>query len=192
MHIQTHLLSGWCLANCLPLAPRQRLLCMVAATAPDLDGLSLLFGGDAYRDWHHILAHNAPFALLLSAGLAAFSVRPALSFLLYLSLVHLHFVLDYFGSGPHWGIPYLWPFDPHQYLRDPNTAWPFFSWQNISVAFAFVAWTVWIALRYGRTPLESLMPELDRKLVAFLRSLRPPVPRPKKHAEEPAAHRMTH
>jgi hypothetical protein len=48
-------------------------------------------------------------------------------------------------------------------------AWPFYSWQNITTAFALVAWTLVIARRLGRTPLESLMPRLDRQLVGYLR-----------------------
>lgn len=39
MHIQTHIVSGWCAANLLDLTPRERALAMVAASAADLDGL---------------------------------------------------------------------------------------------------------------------------------------------------------
>ena len=49
-------------------------------------------------------------------------------------------------------------------------AWEFFSWQNISTAIAFLAWTIWIAVRHGRTPLEAIMPGLDRQLVDWLRA----------------------
>src|SRR5437016_3393863 len=39
MHIQTHIMSGWCAASLFPLTARQRLACMIAASAADLDGL---------------------------------------------------------------------------------------------------------------------------------------------------------
>jgi hypothetical protein len=76
-------------------------------------------------------------------------------------------VLDYYGSGPGWGIPYLWPLSRRQWVN-PN-AWPFYSWQNISAAITTIALTLWIARRQGRTPLEAVMPRLDRQLVAMLR-----------------------
>ena len=45
MHIPTHILSGWICGNFIPsFGPRERFFCMVAASAPDLDGLSLLGG----------------------------------------------------------------------------------------------------------------------------------------------------
>jgi hypothetical protein len=47
MHIQTHILSGWCVANTLPCTARQRSLAMIAASAADIDGISILFGQQA-------------------------------------------------------------------------------------------------------------------------------------------------
>ena len=45
--------------------------------------------------------------------------------------------------------------------------WDFFSWQNIMAAFLLLLWTVWIAYSRKRTPLELLMPSLDRRLVGL-------------------------
>ena len=45
--------------------------------------------------------------------------------------------------------------------------WDFYSWQNISAAFLLLLWTVAIAYYQKRTPLELLMPSLDRKLVGL-------------------------
>jgi hypothetical protein len=168
VHVQTHILSGWC-AGCLVgrFTSRERLFCMLAASLPDVDGLSILAGQGVYWDYHHTLGHNLAFGVLLPLVLAGFSTQRLLGFVAYLALFHLHLVLDYFGSGPGWGIPYLWPFDGRLWMwRD---AWPFYSWQNITTAFALVAWTLVIARRLGRTPLESLMPRLDRQLVGYLR-----------------------
>lgn len=41
MHIPTHIMSGWVIANCVPLTPRERLACMIIATVPDIDGPSV-------------------------------------------------------------------------------------------------------------------------------------------------------
>ena len=168
MHIPTHILSGWVVANCVPrLTPRERGFCMLAASLADLDGLSILGGQETWWDYHHTLAHNLPFGLLLSAILTTFSRHRAAAFPLYLALFHLHLLLDYYGSGPGWGIPYLWPFSRHSHIS-PH-AWPFYSWQNIGTAVALIICTVWIAGRYGRTPLEAAMPRLDQQLVRMLR-----------------------
>ena len=100
MHIPTHILSGWICGNFIPsFGPRERFFCMVAASAPDLDGLSLLGGWECYYDWHHVLMHNLPFAVILAALLACFSRPKLTAFAVYFGLVHLHFALDLLGSG---------------------------------------------------------------------------------------------
>ncbi len=170
MHIQTHILSGWCFGNLLPLAPRDRLLCMIAASALDLDGLGILYSEELYWDLHHRLGHSLLAGLVLSAVLAVFATRKALGFVVFLSLFHLHLVMDYFGSGPGWKIHYLWPLNDYGFESD--YVWPLFSWQNLSAFALLLGWTVWIGYAHRRTPLEVLMPSLDRKLT------RQPAPQP--------------
>ena len=168
MHVQTHILSGWCAANALPCTPRQRLVAMAAAAAPDVDGISVVFGQAAYWRYHHTFGHNLWFALLVGVAAAAWA-RPAWgTFLLAVAMVHLHLHLymDYWGSGADWHIHYLWPMT-NPVWRNP-AAWAFFSWQNIVCFAALLLWTVVIAVRRGRTPLEWIMPNLDRELVGLL------------------------
>lgn len=110
MHIQTHIMSGWVAGNYLNLTPRQRGFCMIAASIADLDGLSILFGQNAYWTYHHLLCHGITFAVLFSLVFAWLSPRPIRSFPIYLSLGHLHLLMDYYGSGPGWDIFYLYPF----------------------------------------------------------------------------------
>ena len=140
---------------------------MLAASLSDLDGLGILAGQEAYWEYHHKLCHNLPFGLLLSVILGVYSGWRWKSFFLYLSLFHLHLIFDYYGSGPGWEIYYLWPFS--QWNVTNAKAWEFYSWQNISVAFAFTGWMFWIAMKHGRTPFEFLMPHLDSELVQWLR-----------------------
>jgi hypothetical protein len=167
MHVQTHIMSGWVLSNYLDLTPRERGFCMLAASLADLDGLSILFGQNAYWSYHHLLCHNLAFAIFFSSLLALRSTRRVRCFFIYLSLAHLHLLLDYFGSGPGWNIYYLYPFSRRS-LFNPH-AWDFYSWQNITAAIVLLIWTLGIAIRYGRTPLETVMPDLDRQIVAWLR-----------------------
>ncbi len=171
MQVPIHLMAGWCTANLLPgLTPRQRLFCVVAAAVPDLDGvtyLSWIFGPDAFWNWHHKACHNLPFCVIVCLAMAAYSPAKIGSFVLYAVEFHLHLAMDVFGSGPHWGIYYFWPFS--NWCGD-NTrfSWAFYSWQNLTIAGALLAWTILIAARERRTPLEAIMPNLDRELLELL------------------------
>ncbi len=165
MHIQTHVMSGWCAASLLPLTPRERLFAMIAASAPDLDGLGIIGGMETYVAWHHLLGHNLLFAVLCAAILTFWSTNRARAFGLYFALAHLHFVMDYYGSGPGWGIPYGWPFSSRVWLNPAS--WDLFSWQNSVAAGLCLLWCLAIARWQKRTPFENLMPSLDRQLVAL-------------------------
>lgn len=167
MHIQTHVMSGWCAGNLVRLTPRERFGCMLAASLADLDGLGYFVSAEMYWQYHHKLTHNMLFGLALAGVLTFLSTHRLKAFLVFLGLFHLHLVLDYFGSGPGWEIAYPWPFSA--WTIENRHAWPFYSWQNISVGFAFLAWMIVIAIRQGRTPLEVMMPKLDAQLVAKLR-----------------------
>ena len=70
MHIPTHILSGWVVANLLPIGRRERLFCMIAATIPDIDGLGIIVSEHWYTQFHHILGHNLLFGLIVSSVLA--------------------------------------------------------------------------------------------------------------------------
>jgi len=166
MHVQTHILSGWCVANCFSCTARQRLFAMIAASAADMDGIVIVFGQNAYWSYHHTFGHNVFTGLLVSGALAALvQTRRAFSFVLFLALFHLHLLMDYYGSGPGWCIPYFWPLKTAVLCN--RHAWEFYSWQNISVFVVMFLWTVLIGMNYRRTPLELIMPKLDRQLVGI-------------------------
>ena len=139
---------------------------MIAATAMDLDGVGIVFGEKWYLAGHHIWGHNLFFCAIVAGTLAIVS-RPMRTFWIYLLLAHLHLAMDYVGSGPLWDIYYLWPIS-RWHLRYDG-AWALYSWQNITTAGILLAWTVAIARWLGRTPLEVIMPNLDRQLVDLAR-----------------------
>jgi inner membrane protein len=171
VHIPTHILSGWCGGNLVPrFTARERVFCMVAGAAADVDGLGRVVSEGLYWEYHHRLGHNVFFAAVLAGVLAACSTRGrrGIAFAAYLALAHVHLVLDYFGSGPGWPLHYFWAASDLG-IVNPR-AWPFFSWQNLSAALALIAWTLVIAYRHGRTPVETITPRLDRKFVAQVRS----------------------
>lgn len=172
MQVPVHIMSGWCIASLFDLTPRERFFCMAAASLEDLDGLGAVMGteSDAFQNYHHLLCHNLMFTIVVAFALGCFSQHRLKPILLYIALGHLHLLLDYFGSGPGWGIAYFWPFSRHS-LRT-TLAWEFFSWQNLSAAGVLLVWTLVIAMRQRRTPVEWITPDLDRRFVTWLRGIK--------------------
>lgn len=172
MHVPTHIMSGWVIANCVPLTPRERLACMIISTAPDLDGLGILFGRDAYDRWHHVACHGLPFGLLATIVLVMIFSQGTLRRLavagVLLICFHAHLLMDYYGSGPGWPIVYWFPFSDFRFVNWES--WDLSSWQNTLAAGVLLVWTIAIARVAKRTPLEVLMPSLDAKLVRKTRA----------------------
>jgi hypothetical protein len=67
MHPSSHLIVSWLVGQHLA-ERRDRLLVAYAGAAPDLDGLSLLAGVDAYGQWHHVLTHGLRWSGSLQRG----------------------------------------------------------------------------------------------------------------------------
>lgn len=162
MHIPTHMLSGWCVANCFSLTARQRMACVIAASCADLDGVTLIAGRDLYLRTHHVLGHSFGFAIVSAGLLCLWTAWRLRLFVLYLFCFHLHLIMDYFGSGRGWPIYYLWPFSWHKTIN-PN-AWDLNGWQNFTAIGLLGVWTIVIAIVHRRTPFEYLVPRWDEQI----------------------------
>jgi hypothetical protein len=166
MHIPTHILSGWCLGNCVRFSPRERLFCMTAAAIADIDGIGFFISNEMYWRLHHYLGHNLFFGVAISLVMAALSRRRLAGLAMYVTLFHLHLAMDLVGSGPGWAIHYFWPVSSVGYRT--TLVWDLFSWQNILAAGIFLAWTMAIAFISRRTPLELIAQRLDRRAIELL------------------------
>lgn len=159
----THALTGWVLAQ--PLEDRkQRLAATAAAVVSDLDGLSLLFGVDAYQKWHHTFGHNLIFGLVL-ATLTWLLFRSRKAATLTVLAYHSHLVCDLLGSGADWGIPYFWPFSSRATMFAPPFQWELNSWQNLVWTLGCIGLTVLFALKKKRTFIEFVSKNADAKVV---------------------------
>ena len=171
MHIPTHLLSSWALANGPKLTPKERFFCLLVGTLPDLDGIGIVVSQEAYERYHHVVGHNLLAGLALCGCLALASQRRWFAFFFYLVVFHFHLLLDMLGSGIGWTLSYLWPFHPKQF-EWPSLAWEFAGWENKAAFALVVVAMIWIARKFHRTPFEFWFPEGDRILLRWLRVAR--------------------
>lgn len=167
---------GWLIAQRLR-ARRDRVLVAVAGVAPDLDGLTLLGGEELYGEYHHVLFHGIPGALLTMGVCMALARQRLATGLLALAAFHLHLVCDLAGSGPGWPIFYFWPFSRVEWMWSGQ--WDLASWQNSTIGLAVTLAALACALRWRRTPVELFSPRWDTLVVATLRHrfLGEPMPR---------------
>jgi hypothetical protein len=161
-----HAELSWLLAQGLP-ERRDRVLITAAGLAPDLDGLSLLGGVEAYGRYHHLLFHGAAGAVVTAAACAAFarSRRPVAA--LALVAFHLHLLSDLAGSGPGWPLYYSWPFSRAEWFWSGQ--WDLASWQNSVIGMAATALCLLTALVFRRTAVEVLSLRADAAVTAALR-----------------------
>lgn len=167
MHPPSHLVISWMVGHRLP-ERRDRRLVAWAGMAPDLDGVTLLAGADAYGHWHHVLGHGIMAAVLVTVLMTAFARdRLKVAALAFVSF-HIHLFFDLLGSGVHWGIVYFWPFSELK-LFSPYR-WELASWQNGAITAVALLICLRLALVHGRTFAETVLPaKADDAVVETLR-----------------------
>ena len=182
MNPATHFLAGWLIANIDHLERRDRALVTLAAVIPDADGLGIISdvaskdqgsGLLLYGQYHHVLAHNVFFGLLLTAAVYALSKKRGLTTLLVLLSFHIHLLGDLLsGRGPDgtiWTISYLFPV-----LTDVQLSWSgqweLNAWPNVVITAATLLLTLYLAWLRGFSPVNIFSVKADRAVVAALRN----------------------
>jgi len=144
----THVLAGWLIANVDHLERRDRALVTLAGVVPDADGLGLLAGAASrdpgaglalYGQYHHVLAHNIFFGVLIAVAVYAFSKKRALAAFLAFLGFHLHLLGDILsGRGPDgtlWTISYFFPLWPDIQFSWSGQ-WELNAWPNVVITAA--------------------------------------------------------
>lgn len=167
MDLVTHILGGLCMAELgftRRLGPtRARLLGVAAASLPELDALSLLWGHESYLFRHRGLTHGIPLALALAvlSAILALKIRPATrpreaTWGAALALAALaiggHLALD---VASDWGPALLHPFSAARMELD----WLVVVDPVLYVLFSFAFWGRWVvgqAPRAARWALVSV------------------------------------
>jgi len=161
-----HLQYGWWFAHWGEFSRGERAAITLAGVGPDLDGLSLLAGGDAFHRYHHILFHNVGAAVAVLGLAGIFLWRKPRVWMLVGFAFAMHVVEDYVSVG--WDQLPFQPFNAtvinlsHQL---PN--WMVQGVFQVTAMVFILGMTVWIYLRHRRTPLEIISPALDRLIVNY-------------------------
>lgn len=182
MNPATHFLTGWLIANVDHLERKDRALITLAGVIPDANGLGILTGIASqdqgaclylYGQYHHVLAHNVFFGLLLAATGYALSKKKGLTTFLILLSFHIHLRGDILsGRGPDGTILiifYLFPV-----LTDVQFSWSgqweLNAWPNVVITAAALLLTLYLAWRRGFSPVNIFSVKADEAVVAALRS----------------------
>ena len=184
MNIVTHLLAGWILADATKLKGRDRELVAWSCVVPDVDGAGMIV--DAvnrnlgmtdhyyYEEFHHVLGHGLPAAILWSGIAFAFGARKATVALLIFASFHLHLLMDLAGSrgsapSDIWPIDYLAPLS-NALTFSWSGQWPLTGWQSTSITTALMAIVIIQAVRSGASPVGLFNNDADQIFVATLRA----------------------
>jgi inner membrane protein len=179
----THFFIGWAVANSAPsLGKRERALVTWASVVPDFDGLGIVADRltrntahplNWWGDYHHALAHNVGFAVVLALIAAILAKQRVKVTLLVLLSFHLHLLADLVGArgpdGDHWPIPYLLPFS-NQVQLVWSGQWALNAWPNMVITAVLIGIMLLLARRRGFSPLEMVSSTADALFVRALRT----------------------
>ncbi len=169
------------MANVDHLERKDRALVTLAAVIPDADGLGILAniasqdlgaGLHLYGQYHHVLAHNLFFGLLLTATAFAVSKRKGLTAFLIFVGFHVHLLGDLLsGRGPDgtiWTISYLFPLLPAIQISWSGQ-WELNAWPNVVITAGALLLALYLAWRRGFSPVNIFSVKADKTVVATLR-----------------------
>ena len=172
MHPPIHLAISWLIGHKLP-ERRDRRLVAWAGVVSDLDALSLLGGVGAFSQYHHVLSHGLPAAVVTTALCGIFARQTRKVMLLSFVAFHVHLLCDLVGSGVQgekWAIYYFYPFSRYEFLSPYG--WDLASPQNAFIWLAAIAAIVWIGIAQRRTFGETfLSARADARVVEILRKI---------------------
>jgi inner membrane protein len=183
MNPLTHLLASWIVAAKTTDNLRDRRLVTLAGVVPDLDGLGILpdYAKGAYTSgnfyyypqYHHMLLHGLPAAVLCSLVMAALARRHWRVFWLAFLTFHLHLLCDLAGSrgpdkGDIWPIFYLAPLSQHPMWMWRHQ-WPLDSWQNWVITMTLFVWALSLAVKKGDSFVGVFNHRFDVVFVGVLR-----------------------
>ena len=181
MNPVTHFFVGWVVANSADLHRRERAAVTIAGVIPDIDSAGIIaekltVGSERpllwWSEYHHVIAHNLGFGLLVAGVVFLVSKRKWMATSLAFLSFHLHLLGDIVGArgpdGYQWPIPYLLPFSKAWQITWQGQ-WAINAWPNFVVTGIVLMITFYLAWKRGYSPLEMVSVTMDN---AFVRTLR--------------------
>jgi hypothetical protein len=181
MNPVTHLLVGWSIGSLAPVEGRDRTLITLAAIVADADGFGIVAEWATresetpllwWSEYHHVLAHNLTFGVIVAILGAALARRKILTTAMIFLSFHIHLLGDLVGArgpeGYQWPIPYLYPFSEALNLTWEGQ-WALNAWPNFVITAAAIVVVFYMGWKKGATPLEMVSPRANRAFVEAIR-----------------------
>jgi len=170
---QYHLMVGSFAANLKDYSLRERRFIMLAALAPDLDGI-FFFNANLWERMHHTFSHNIYFTALVSAilALASSKRRIELFAVCYITAL-LQLLLDLVSNHCSWKQKLLWPLWDFDFSLCNFIEWEHMAFTQVWVVqgtlmVAILIGVVYMYKRTGRTFIELVSVRLDRFVTDFI------------------------
>lgn len=182
MTFTTHFLASWSMADVFRVRRGDQALVTWCGVLPDADGLGLVIDGfnhvlgrpEAwyYGQYHHALLHGILGAFAIPLVLSMFATHRLRVFAICLLAAHFHLLCDVIGSrGPRatdvWPVHYLAPFFPDRTVQWSGQ-WPLNAWPNIVFTLLLIAFALYRAVGFGRSPMNAFGSAADRACAGMI------------------------
>ena len=162
-------MAGWLIGNTADFSSGERRAILLMAIAPDIDGVFVL-GPVSWREWHRTLGHNIFLGLAAPLIALFFLKKERRKFLLpfLFGAMLSHFLLDLFVTG-WWTLMPFWPVSDWDILMSrwiPEHIMKYYI--QIGLFILFLIPTIYIAVRFRRTPVEVFGEKADRFFLNFI------------------------
>lgn len=168
MHIPTHFLISWNLSGICDTDRKTRIGLALCGVLPDLDGLSILAGREAFSMIHHSFGHCLLAILWIPLFVSYWfpDLRRPRIFAGGALLCALHILCDFYGSGgpdgSYWPVLLLWPYSSEHFYS--QIQWPLHSPINIVITAVMIMWSFSQAAKNKASFFAFFSHKLDRKV----------------------------
>jgi LexA-binding, inner membrane-associated putative hydrolase len=175
----THFLASWTASDLGGFRKRDLALAAWCGVLPDLDGFGVVLDGanhllgrpDSwyYGQFHHVLLHGLPGAILIAFVMCLFAADRMRVFACGFVMVHLHLFCDLIGArGPGvddiWPISYLAPFSD-RWTLSWSGQWALNAWPNILLTIGLIVYAFVRAAWSRYSPVGAFSGRADRVFV---------------------------
>lgn len=164
MWIPGHAQVGWHLAERAGLDRRDRIVCALAGAAPDVDGLTVLFGLSNYWGLHHTFGHSLVTLPVIAIVIGLCGSDKPRTVAWSLAAAFAHVAVDSFGAMP---VRVLWPLNSEWAPVDHANPFVVFPVEFVT-PFLMIWWSLAVYRRRGISVLEIFGRRIEASLHVWL------------------------